>query len=205
MRVTPSNSPPAAAASAAAPAAAAHAAADTTAQARRSLRVALRAKRRAVTPEFRAKAARQVARNVDRVFRLRPGLRVALYASFREELDSAPLIQLARRRGCRIFLPRIDARTTTMKFVEARARARNHQSTGNRRASRHAAHQGALARSRAVAAGGFRCAGHAPWHGWRLLRPHLRVQESPRLLAWATTRRGRLFVPASSIDRKRPA
>ena len=124
MRVTPSNSPPAAAASAAAPAAAAHAAADTTAQARKSLRAALRAKRRAVTPEFRAKAARQVARNVDRVFRMRPGLRVGLYASFREELDSAPLIQLARRRGCRIFLPRIDARTTTMKFVEARAGAR---------------------------------------------------------------------------------
>jgi 5-formyltetrahydrofolate cyclo-ligase len=88
-------------------------------QARKALRASLRAKRRAVTPEFRAKAARQVARNVDRVFRLRPGLRVAVYASFREELDSAPLIRLARKRGCRIFLPRIDTRTISMKFVEA--------------------------------------------------------------------------------------
>jgi 5-formyltetrahydrofolate cyclo-ligase len=89
------------------------------AQARKDLRKALRAKRRAVTPEFRARAAKQVARHVDRIFRLRPGLRVAIYASFREELDSAPLIRLARKRGCRIFLPRIDVRTISMTFVEA--------------------------------------------------------------------------------------
>ena len=88
------------------------------------MRASLRAKRRAVTPEQRAKAARQVARNVDRVFRLRPGLRIGLYASFREELDTAPLIRLARARGCRIFVPRIDARTISMKFVEALAGAR---------------------------------------------------------------------------------
>jgi 5-formyltetrahydrofolate cyclo-ligase len=126
--VTPSDSNPAAAS---APADArvgsqAAAATDPTAAkaARKALRSALRAKRRAVTPEFRAKAARQVARNVDRVFRLRPGMRVAIYASFREELDSAPLIALARRRGCRIFLPRIDTRTISMKFVEALAGAR---------------------------------------------------------------------------------
>jgi len=103
MRVTPSDSSPAA---------------------RKTLRASLRARRRAVTPEQRARAARQVARNVDRAFRLRPGLRVALYASFREELDSAPLIRLARKRGCRIFLPRIDPRTVSMKFVEAAAGAR---------------------------------------------------------------------------------
>jgi 5-formyltetrahydrofolate cyclo-ligase len=108
-------------ASAATPAsnAAAHGSVPGRAQARKELRKALRARRRAVTPEFRAKAARQVARTVDRVFRFRPGLRVAIYASFKEELDSAPLIRLARKRGCRIFLPRIDTRTISMKFVEA--------------------------------------------------------------------------------------
>ena len=84
----------------------------------------MRAKRRALSPEARARAARQVARNVDRVFRLRPGLRVAIYASFPEELDSTALIRLARKRGCRIFLPRIDTRTITIKFVEAVAGAR---------------------------------------------------------------------------------
>ena len=51
-------------------------------------------------------------------------MRVAIYASFREELDSGPLIRLARKRGCRIFLPRIDTRTISMKFVEALTGAR---------------------------------------------------------------------------------
>ncbi|MEJ1965836.1 MAG: 5-formyltetrahydrofolate cyclo-ligase [Gammaproteobacteria bacterium] len=97
---------------------------EADALARKALRKALRAKRRAVTPEGRARAARQVARNVDRVFRLRPGLRVALYYSFAEELDTAPLIRLARRRGCRVFVPRIDKRTISMKFVEAPAGSR---------------------------------------------------------------------------------
>jgi 5-formyltetrahydrofolate cyclo-ligase len=97
---------------------------DSSPSARKILRASLRAKRRAATPEFRAKAGRLVARNVDRVFRLRPGLKVAIYASFPEELDSTPLIRLARKRGCRIFLPRIDTRTISMKFVEALAGAR---------------------------------------------------------------------------------
>ena len=121
MRVTLSNfSSVAAAADAhAAPQGAVPAAAKSSAEARKALRKVLRARRRAATPEVRAKAARQVARNVDRVFRLRPGLRVAIYASFPEELDSAPLIRLARKRGCRIFLPRIDTRTISMQFVEA--------------------------------------------------------------------------------------
>lgn len=141
MRVTPSNSPPAADSSGAlapgtAPMAASIAAsiaasADSSAGslaapssdalARKALRKALRAKRRAVSPEGRARAARQVARNVDRVFRLRPGLRIGLYYSFAEELDTAPLIRLARRRGCRIFVPRIHKRAISMKFVEAPA------------------------------------------------------------------------------------
>ena len=122
MRVTLSNFSSVAAAAdahAAPQGAAVPATAKSSAEARKALRKVLRARRRAVTPEIRAKAARQVARNVDRVFRLRPGLRVAIYASFPEELDSAPLIRLARKRGCRIFLPRIDTRTISMQFVEA--------------------------------------------------------------------------------------
>jgi 5-formyltetrahydrofolate cyclo-ligase len=117
--VTPSNSSPGVVTPAAEPPLAL-----PTAAARKALRAHLRARRRALSPEARAKAARQVARNVDRVFRLRPGLRVALYASFAEELDSGPLLRLARKRGCRIFLPRIDTRTVGMKFVEAVAGAR---------------------------------------------------------------------------------
>src|SRR5262249_27235559 len=56
--------------------------------------------------------------NVDRAFPLRAGKRVAIYAAMREELDTAPLIALAQARGCRVFLPRIDLRTGSIKFLE---------------------------------------------------------------------------------------
>jgi 5-formyltetrahydrofolate cyclo-ligase len=85
---------------------------------RRPLRAELRAQRRKLTPEAREHAARLVARNVDRAFRLRAGQRVAIYAAMREELDTAPLIELAQARGCRIFLPRIDRRTGRIQFLE---------------------------------------------------------------------------------------
>jgi 5-formyltetrahydrofolate cyclo-ligase len=87
------------------------------------LRAELRAKRRALSPKQREHAARLVARNVDRAFRLRAGMRVAIYAALREELDTAPLIALALARHCRVFLPRIDRRTVQIDFHELHAGA----------------------------------------------------------------------------------
>jgi 5-formyltetrahydrofolate cyclo-ligase len=55
---------------------------------------------------------------VDRAFPLRAGRRVAIYASMREELDTAPLIARALARGCRVFLPRIERRTGRIHFLE---------------------------------------------------------------------------------------
>jgi 5-formyltetrahydrofolate cyclo-ligase len=86
--------------------------------ARKPLRAELRAKRRALSPEQREHAARAVARNVDRAFRLRANMRVAIYAALREELDTSPLIELALARRCRVFLPRIDRRTIEIDFHE---------------------------------------------------------------------------------------
>jgi 5-formyltetrahydrofolate cyclo-ligase len=75
----------------------------------------------------RARIAERVAALADRTFRLRAGQRIALYASLREELDTAPLIALAQRRGCRIYLPRIERRSGRMHFLELSARQRlNH-------------------------------------------------------------------------------
>jgi 5-formyltetrahydrofolate cyclo-ligase len=96
---------------------------------RKPLRAELRAKRRAISSEEREHAARRVARNVDRAFRLRAGMRVAIYAAMREELDTEPLIALALARRCRVFLPRIDLRTIQIDFHELLADApqtRNH-------------------------------------------------------------------------------
>jgi len=87
---------------------------------RAALRRHLKRLRRAVPPAARRMAAVAVAHHIRRTFNLRPGLRVAVYAPLPSELDVAPLVQLARQRGCRIYLPRLtDLRRHRMQFVEA--------------------------------------------------------------------------------------
>jgi 5-formyltetrahydrofolate cyclo-ligase len=89
--------------------------------ARARLRTQLRAQRRALSSTARAHAAQLVASHVDRKLGLRAGARVALYCAVRDELDSAPLFALARRRGWRVYVPRIDRARhgRRMRFVEA--------------------------------------------------------------------------------------
>jgi 5-formyltetrahydrofolate cyclo-ligase len=96
--------------------------------ARKALRRELRARRRALPPAARARAARQVALHVQRNFHLHPGQRIALYAPLPDELDIAPLAALIRRHGGRVFLPRLtDKRARRMRFFEARGPLRrNH-------------------------------------------------------------------------------
>lgn len=96
---------------------------------RKTLRRQLRAARRAVSPAARRAAAQLVARNADAWLHLRPSWRIAVYAALSEELDSQPLIELARARGCTIYLPRIDRHTLgrKMQFVEMGARHRSNR------------------------------------------------------------------------------
>jgi 5-formyltetrahydrofolate cyclo-ligase len=96
---------------------------------RRPLRASLRAKRRAVAPAERHSSALLLAHNVDCWLRLRPGWRVALYAALAQELDTTPLIRLARARGCRLYLPRIDRHRLgrKMQFVEMSDRHRSNR------------------------------------------------------------------------------
>ena len=91
----------------------------TPGAARRALRAELAARRRAVSPGERAAAAARATHHADQALHLRAGQRIALYCALPAELDSAPLIALAARRGCRIYLPRIDRRRTSrlMRFV----------------------------------------------------------------------------------------
>jgi len=84
---------------------------------RRTLRRELRARRRAIQGTARQAAARALARQVDAARLLRPGRRIGLYLPTAEEIDTTPLIALARRRGCRIALPRIvSTRHDRMRF-----------------------------------------------------------------------------------------
>jgi 5-formyltetrahydrofolate cyclo-ligase len=96
---------------------------------RKTLRRALRARRRAVTAAERKANAQLIAHHVDCWLHLRPSWRVALYAALPEELDATPLIELARTRGCRVYLPRIDRHTLgrKMQFVEMRDRHRSNR------------------------------------------------------------------------------
>src|SRR5262249_51966993 len=97
--------------------------------ARKSLRVALNTRRRQVLPAERARASQLVARNADHALHLQPSARVAVYAALPWELDAAPLIALARRGGCRIYLPRIDPCRSSrgMRFVELRGPSRRNR------------------------------------------------------------------------------
>lgn len=87
--------------------------------ARRALRASLRARRRTVSAAERTRAARQIARHADRALNLRSGRRIGIYAATGEELDTSCLIALALRRGCLVYLPRIDRRqrVRTMRFA----------------------------------------------------------------------------------------
>jgi 5-formyltetrahydrofolate cyclo-ligase len=87
---------------------------------RSALRQRLKQLRRAIPPAQRRAAAIAVAHHIRLHFNLRPGLRIALYAPLPSELDTAPLIQLARRHRCHIYLPRLtDLRRRRMQFIEA--------------------------------------------------------------------------------------
>jgi 5-formyltetrahydrofolate cyclo-ligase len=93
------------------------------------MRAELRAKRRAVSAAERSASARLVAHHVDCWLRLRPSWRIAVYAALPQELDATPLIELARARGCRVYLPRIDRRTLgrKMQFVATKGRHRSNR------------------------------------------------------------------------------
>jgi 5-formyltetrahydrofolate cyclo-ligase len=91
------------------------------------LRKELMARRRAVNPAQRNRAAVAVAEHIAATHWLAPGKRIGLYASMPQELGTGPLIELARRRSCRVYLPRITHfRARAMRFVPMTAGTRQH-------------------------------------------------------------------------------
>jgi 5-formyltetrahydrofolate cyclo-ligase len=92
---------------------------------RKALRRQLRARRRAIQGIARSRAALRLARQVDAARLLRPGQRVGLYLASPEEIDTGPLLTLARNRGCRISLPRmVSLRHDRMRFHDWTGKAR---------------------------------------------------------------------------------
>jgi 5-formyltetrahydrofolate cyclo-ligase len=96
---------------------------------RYALRKILRARRRSVSSAERARAAQLVARNADRHLHLRKGWRIAIYVSLPAELDTTPLIDLARQRECEVFVPRIYRHSLgrRMRFIELTGQQRRNR------------------------------------------------------------------------------
>jgi 5-formyltetrahydrofolate cyclo-ligase len=94
---------------------------------KQSLRKELMARRRAVNAAQRAHAAQAVAAHIAGTHWLAPGKRIGLYASMPQELGTGPLIELARRRGCQVYLPRItNFRARAMRFVPLNEHTHQH-------------------------------------------------------------------------------
>ncbi len=86
--------------------------------ARSALRRQMRDKRAGLSTTTRHNAAVGIARLVQRAKLLKPRLRIAVYLGVRGEADLAPLIDRARRLGCRLYLPRvINLRRRQMEFL----------------------------------------------------------------------------------------
>ncbi|HEU4654810.1 MAG TPA: 5-formyltetrahydrofolate cyclo-ligase [Steroidobacteraceae bacterium] len=85
---------------------------------REALRREMRKRRRALSASERALASRHFRSIAVRARLFRSGLRVALYLPYGHEADCRSLIQLARARGCILYVPRIlSYRKFAMRFV----------------------------------------------------------------------------------------
>jgi 5-formyltetrahydrofolate cyclo-ligase len=75
---------------------------------REQIRRSTRQQRRALTAEQRHEAAMAACNVLASSRLLRQGSRVGIYLAVRGELDTAPIIALARARGCKLYAPVID-------------------------------------------------------------------------------------------------
>jgi 5-formyltetrahydrofolate cyclo-ligase len=88
---------------------------------RQQLRRQMRQLRRLLSPSARDEAHRQFARYLSGSYRLRPKQRVGVYIAYGHEADLHYVIDVARRRGCLLYLPVItDFRHSRMRFVRYR-------------------------------------------------------------------------------------
>jgi 5-formyltetrahydrofolate cyclo-ligase len=76
----------------------------------RATRRRLRERRLALAPGERAAAERAILDGLDRLGVFRRGAHVALYIPMRGEVDLRPCLEVARRRGTHVYVPRIVSR-----------------------------------------------------------------------------------------------
>jgi 5-formyltetrahydrofolate cyclo-ligase len=82
------------------------------------IRRTLRRKRLALSPRERIERARQVARVLRHSHLLHPAKKIAAYLASRGEVDLTPVMQLALRLRCHLYVPRvISQRAGRMQFI----------------------------------------------------------------------------------------
>jgi 5-formyltetrahydrofolate cyclo-ligase len=108
-------------------------------QSRHLLRQQLRVRRAALNPAQRARIAREILRFIARQPWLRAGRAVSIFVGSANEIDTRALRALARRRGCRVYLPRITdyrERRMQMAFDDGLPLRPNRYGIGEPRSSR---------------------------------------------------------------------
>jgi len=81
------------------------------------LRRDMRRRRRELTAAQRKAAARAALGHFRSIAHLRRGMRIAVYLSAGAELDTAPFIELARRRGCHLYAPVVRGDRRMLRFA----------------------------------------------------------------------------------------
>jgi 5-formyltetrahydrofolate cyclo-ligase len=89
---------------------------------KRALRERMRATRRGLPPAARAEASAAITRHVRASAEWRRAGCVGLYASFRDEVDTAALLDAAREEGRRVALPVVTGRDLVFRDVTDPAR-----------------------------------------------------------------------------------
>jgi 5-formyltetrahydrofolate cyclo-ligase len=85
---------------------------------RANIRRAMQQIRGSISAAQRQRFSEDIARHIGAARLLRPHARIALFASLRDEPDTAPLLRLAAAHGSDVFLPRIDSiRKSRMSFA----------------------------------------------------------------------------------------
>lgn len=84
---------------------------------RGQIRSDMRRRRRSLSTVQRAAAARAMLAHLQSVLRLRRGLRIAVYLPVRGEMDTRALIELARARGCRVYVPVVRGKRKVLCFT----------------------------------------------------------------------------------------
>jgi 5-formyltetrahydrofolate cyclo-ligase len=84
---------------------------------RAELRREMRRKRRGLTVQERKEAGCAVLSHLQSLIRFRRGMRVGVYLSHGGEVDTQPIIELARKLGCFIYVPIVGRERCVLRFV----------------------------------------------------------------------------------------